>query len=326
MAIHRQLMLIFLVVLATSQSVRAQVNEQTVDAFVKRFARDHEVSAASVREQLSQATYRPGVIETMDRPAEGMPWYRYRKIFMTDDRIAAGVRFWEAHRKTIEQVSTDTGVAPEVILGILGVESFFGERKGKHKILDVLYTLAFAYPRRTIFFQRELEEFLVLTKEEQLDLAVVKGSYAGAMGYAQFMPSSYRAYAKSFEEGGTRDLINSPEDAIASVANYLAVHRWKEGAQVASAAIKAPEAGDRESSSAKPKHPLSYYENLGFVAAEPLPKETLVSFLQYELEDGDYEYWYGLHNFYVITRYNRSRMYAMVVFQLGEAIKLQMAQ
>jgi membrane-bound lytic murein transglycosylase B len=319
-------LLFALLPLTLTFSARAQVNEEAVEAFIKRFVRDHDVSEPILREQLARATYQPGVIKTMDRPAEGMPWYRYRKIFMTDDRINAGVLFWRKHQAVIEEVSESTGVAPEVMLGILGAETFFGERKGKHKTLDVLYTLAFAYPRRSIFFQRELEEFLVLAKEEGLDYAAVQGSYAGALGYAQFMPSSYRAYAKSYEEGGTRDLIDSPEDAIASVANYLKVHRWKKGEPVASAAVKAPEAEDRESSSSKPKLPLSYYQKLGFVSAESLPVETPVSLLQYELEDGDYEYWYGLHNFWVITRYNRSRLYAMVVYQLGEAIKQQIKQ
>ncbi len=321
MQLSKILLLSTLGLILAPTTVHSQVDESAIDAFVQRFVRDYDVTEAQVREKLGRATYQAKIIERMNKPAEGMPWYRYRKIFMTDERINAGVEFWDEHQTTLNSISEETGVAPEYILGILGVETFFGQRKGTHKVLDALYTLAFGYPKRARFFQRELEEYLVLTREEQLPYDELLGSYAGAMGYGQFMPSSYRAYAVSYDKGGTRDLLNSPEDGMASAANYLKVHNWKRGKMVASGILKSPAAADRKSTSTKPKNTMSYYENLGFIPVESITPETPVSLLQYELEDGGYEYWYGLHNFYVITRYNRSQLYALVVHQLAQAIK-----
>ena len=202
----------------------------------------------------------------------------------------------------------------------MGVESAFGEKKGSYKVLDALYTISFGIPRRSAYFTKELGEFLDLTKTENLDPLQVVGGYAGAMGYCQFMPSSYRVYAKSFDEGGTRDLMNSPEDAIASVANYLKVHRWKPDQMVAVPAVAGANADPPAKFTARVKYEVAHYQNLGFDPEWELTPTRKVSLLEFQLDQGK-EYWFGLHNFYVITRYNHSSMYALAVHQLGEAIK-----
>ncbi len=296
-----------------------QINEEAQDAFIERFARLNEWPEDKVREIILSATYQQEIIDKMNRPAEGMPWYRYRRIFMTDERVAAGVDFYRKHATTLQRVSEQSGVPVRVILGILGVETYFGQRKGSYKVLDALATLAFGYPKRSRFFTRELEEFLILSEEEDLTVDKIEGSYAGAIGYCQFMPSSYRAYAKSFDEGGTRDLANSPEDAIASVANYLKVHRWKKGEGIASGILPGQGATSPGTSKMKPSKTIAAYEEMGFMPTEELAPATTVSFIEFELESGE-EYWFGLHNFYVITRYNHSPLYAMAVYQLGEEI------
>lgn len=302
------------------QSLDAQIDEAKVEAFVKRYAQQQEVPVEEVRNFMDQAEFDQSIIDKMNKPAEGMAWHRYRNIFMSEERMKAGIDFWNEHESTLRDVSAKTGVSEEAILGILGVETYFGQRKGSYRVLDALYTLAFGFPRRATFFTRELEEFLILAKEENLDVLTVKGSYAGAMGYSQFMPSSYRAYAKSYDAGGTCDLMESPEDAIASIANYLKVHRWRKGEMVASSVMVSPEATAAAGKRSKPKYDVAHFEALGYVATEDLSPQTPVALLEFEQKEGK-EYWFGMNNFYVITRYNHSSMYALVVFQLGEAIR-----
>ncbi|MFY0688700.1 MAG: lytic murein transglycosylase B [Cyclobacteriaceae bacterium] len=301
-------------------AANAQIDQSKVDQFIRDFSKIQNRSIDEVQIIIGQAEYIPGIIEKMNRPAEKMTWERYRKIFIQEDRINAGVQFWSDHESTLNQVYDQTGVAKEIILGIIGVESKFGQNKGTYKVLDALYTLAFAYPRRGSFFRKELSEFLILCEEESLNPLSIKGSYAGAIGFGQFMPSSYRAYAKSFDEGGTRDLVNSPEDAIASTASYLDVHRWETDGIVAIAAKQLNNALDLSKQSLKPKNTLAYYEKQGYQAVSSISKSESVTLIQLEISDG-FEYWFGANNFYVITRYNHSPLYAMAVYQLAEAIK-----
>ena len=303
-------------------SVIAQpsVDQSQIDRFVDRHAMIYKVSTDEIRSILAKAELKADIIEKMERPAEKrMTWERYRKIFITEKRIAAGVEFWKEHETTLVNVSYQTGVPIHIILGIIGVETYFGRIKGSYNVLDALYTLSFAFPRRSKYFQSELDEFLALSRKENLDLYTTKGSYAGAMGYCQFMPSSYRAYAKSYDEGGTKDLVNSPEDAIASVANYLKVHGWKKGEAVAFIAENS-EAKLSTKQSLKPKQTIAYYKNLGFEPSYSINEQTKATLQKMEKETGD-EFWFGLQNFYVITRYNHSNLYALAVYQLAEAIK-----
>ena len=296
----------------------AQVNEDAIKTFNQSFESKHNRSVSDI---IAQAEYQQEIIDKISRPAEGtMTWKRYRNIFMKDERIEAGLAFWEEHKESISKVSEETGVPTEVILGIIGVETYYGRNKGSYRVLDALYTLGFAYPKRAKFFKSELEKFLVLCETEGLDPLEVKGSYAGAMGYSQFMPSSYIAYAKSYDKDGNADLMNSPEDAIASVANYIKVHRWQKGQPIASKANFTRDVGKLNKQVLRPKNQLSAYTKIGILPEDNIqgdPKATLVI-----LKSGDEkEHWFGFYNFYVITRYNHSPFYAMVVYQLGEAIK-----
>ncbi|MEQ6119952.1 lytic murein transglycosylase B [Reichenbachiella sp. MALMAid0571] len=298
----------------------AQIDQVAVEAFIKDFSSRSKLTEEQVRDILGKAEYQESIIDKMNNPAESkMNWARYRNIFMKDDRILAGVSFWNENEETLKQVSNESGVSEEIILGILGVETYFGQRKGTYKILDALYTLGFGFPKRAKFFKSELEHFLELTNEEKLDVYNLKGSYAGAMGYCQFMPSSYRAYAKSYDVGGTRDLMDSPEDAIASIANYLKVHKWIEGQIVVSEAVKSSDAQTLKKQSLKPKYPVSHYSNLGYRPVGNISPGSVSTLIQLEQTD-DMEYWFGFNNFYVITRYNHSEMYAMAVYQLAQAI------
>ncbi|MDW3193451.1 MAG: lytic murein transglycosylase B [Cytophagales bacterium] len=298
----------------------AQVDQVKVEAFISKYATSRGVSEAEVREIIGQAEFQLSIVEKFNRPAEKtMTWSRYRNIFMKEERIESGLAFWKTHETALQKVSAETGVPEHIILGILGVESAFGDNKGSYRVLDALYTISFGIPRRSSYFTKELGEFLDLVKAEKLDPLQVLGGYAGAMGYCQFMPSSYRAYAKSYDDGGTRDLMGSPEDAIASVANYLKVHRWKADQKVAVPAVASANANPPAKFSSKVKYDVAHYQNLGFDPEWELTPTRKVSLLEFQLDEGK-EYWFGLYNFYVITRYNHSSMYALVVYQLGEAI------
>ena len=311
-----------LVLIVWAGQTTAQVNTEAVNAFAREVSEKNGLGLSEVKGILDKATYQPEIIGKMNRPAEGMPWHKYRNIFMKQDRIDAGVEFRKTHQRELSAISLETGVSEEIILGILGVETYFGQRKGTYKVLDALYTLAFAYPKRARFFKSELEHFLLLVDEENLVVDEVLGSYAGAIGYCQFMPSSYRAYAKSYEAGGTRDLVNSAEDAMASVANYLKVHKWKEGQKVACLANQTSGAQELKKQSLKPKNTVSYYTKLGYRPDENISPSSISTLIQLEQIDNK-EYWFGFNNFYVITRYNHSELYAMAVFQLATAIAEQ---
>jgi membrane-bound lytic murein transglycosylase B len=303
----------------------AQFDADRVDRFVSEYASLHNISQQEVRDIIGRATYQPTIIEKISKPYEGtLTWEKYRNIFVKPDRIEAGVAFWNEHQEVLKKVSQDTGVPEEIIIGIIGVETKFGRIKGDYQVLDALATLAFGYPKRAGFFKSELEEYITLARRENLDLYGTKGSYAGAMGYCQFMPSSYRAYAVSFEEGGTRDLMNSPEDAIASVANYLKVHRWQRGEPIVIDAYRGDMANDLNMKSVKPKNSLNYYLGEGYAPESPLDGEELVSLMDFDMEDGSLIYKFGLQNFYVITRYNHSKLYALAVVELGRAVKAAM--
>ena len=302
-------------------NLQAQADQAKIDAFIKQQAAHTEMTEKEVKDILDQAQFQKGIIKMVSRSAEGtMTWKRYRKIFLTPERIKAGVAFWKKHKAALSRVSEESGVPEEIILAIIGVETYFGKIKGSYRVLDALYTLAFGYPKRSGFFTRELGIFLEIAKAEKLDISSVKGSYAGAMGYSQFMPSSYKTYALSFEEGGIIDLINSPEDAIASVANYLKVHRWKKGQPITSKATLTRQITGLRKQQLLPKNKVADYTAIGFEPAEALDAQLPATMIILKGKEGT-EHWFGLYNFYVITRYNHSRLYAMAVAQLAEEIK-----
>ncbi|UXP31229.1 lytic murein transglycosylase B [Reichenbachiella agarivorans] len=312
--------------LLVSISSLAQINQTDVDDFVRIYASQNHLALEDIEAIVSKATFQPSIIDKMTKPAEQtMTWTRYRGLFLTDARIDEGIKFWAANETTLRQVSKQTGVSEEVILGIIGVETFFGTRAGSYSVLDALYTLAFGYPKRSAFFKAELGKFLELCTRENLDPLSIKGSYAGAMGYCQFMPSSYLAYAKNFDQQGSTDLMNNVDDAIASVANYIQVHRWQPGKPVVTKAIVTDSAKlPLAKQSVKPSESIKTYQNMGFQTADGSSTNEQVTLQEFVLDEGS-EYWFGFNNFYVITRYNHSPLYALAVYQLGEAIKTKKA-
>ncbi len=290
-----------------------------LSAFAQDMAERHGFDASQISQTLSGAERRQDILDAISRPAEAKPWFEYRPIFLTPSRIGGGVEFWDRHETLISRASDEFGVDPAVIVAIIGVETRYGEITGRYRVLDALATLAFHYPPRSSFFRRELEEFFLLGRDEPFELTEVKGSYAGAMGYGQFIPSSYRAYAVDFDDDGRRDLWQ-PADAIGSVANYFHEHGWRPGEPVAVRAEVAPNARPIADAPIKPEWSLAELAQRGFTPEQPVeagPEATLIAL---EQPDGN-EYWLGFHNFYVISRYNRSALYSMAVLQLSRAIE-----
>jgi len=272
-------------------------------------------------QQLIDAAERQqSILDAISRPAEKTKaWHEYRKIFLTDRRIREGVSFWSDHAGTLQSVAVRTGVPAELVVAIIGVETYYGRITGSYRVIDALATLAFDYPRRSPFFTGELEQFLVLAWESGKDALALKGSYAGAMGYGQFMPSSYRAYARSYEGDGAPDIWDNPADAIASVGNYLEAHGWRSGEQVVIDGVADDPDPAMFEGGLKPKKTVAALALEGLEPTDPLDPEGLATPLRLEEEDG-VRYWLGLQNFYVITRYNHSAMYAMAVWELSQAI------
>ncbi|MGB0722927.1 MAG: lytic murein transglycosylase B [Gammaproteobacteria bacterium] len=290
--------------------------------FLDRVTANKKLDPAFVSSVLAQAERRDDILALMSKPAEGKPWHAYRKIFLVERRIAAGVAFWKENARLLEEASARFGVDPRVIVAIIGVETMYGGNIGRHRVIDALATLGFDYPRRGEFFRKELEQFLLLLDEEpQLDWRKAVGSYAGAMGWGQFIPSSYRAYAVDGDGDGTRDLWNSKADIISSVANYFSRHGWKAGEAVALPVSIPPELEAKAVRKAvKPKRSLDQWRDQGVAGTGALPGGERAELVAYEKDETRDEYWLTLHNFYVITRYNRSHKYAMAVYQLGEEI------
>ena len=296
------------------------------DAFIAQAVADHELDADDVSAVLADGAFQQRIADLIARPAEGKAWYDYRPIFITDQRIAEGLDFWRTHEALIAAVAEQYQVDPQIIVAIIGVETFYGRITGDFRVLDALTTLAFYYPSdrtrdRSDFFSKELMQYLLLSPEEQLPLREVKGSYAGAMGLGQFMPSSYRAYAVDFDGDGRRDLWASTPDVVGSVANYLHVHGWEPGGPVVRAVN--PSDAERslpEQSNYKPWQSVLSFHEQGFKSAPDLDAERQAALVRLEERSGD-SFWLSFQNFYVITRYNRSPMYAMVVYQLSEALR-----
>lgn len=296
-----------------------------VREFAQRMAEQHGFEAAEVETLLSGARKQQGILDAIARPAEkSKPWYQYRQIFLDDKRIRDGVAFWREHEKTLERAEQTYGVSPEVIVAVIGVETRYGAVTGNYRVLDALATLGFDYPPRATFFSKELEQFLLLAREQKQDASQLKGSYAGAMGYGQFMPSSYRAYAVDFDGDGTVDIWTNPVDAIGSVANYFKVHGWRQGEPVmVPADLKAHYQQDLLNKIKDPALSLDQLSKAGFKPASgTLPGSTKAIALTFESDSGE-EAWLGFKNFYAITRYNRSPLYARAVWELSEAIREQ---
>ncbi len=290
-------------------------------ALADRMSEEHGFDRAALMELFARADRKQSIIDAMERPAEKVkPWKEYRGIFLQEKRIDLGAEFWRRHRDTLEAVHERYGVDPAVIVAILGVETYYGRRTGSFRVIDALTTLAFDYPKRSPFFTRELENFLLLTREQGRDPLSLTGSYAGAMGYGQFMPSSYRHYAVDHDGDDLVDIWDNPDDAIASVANYLSEHGWQRGQPVAVRAEAQPGYDDpRLNQLEPPEVTVARHREAGLRPQASVASTLPAMPLRLEAESGA-EYWLGFPNFYSITRYNHSHLYAMAVYQLSRQI------
>jgi membrane-bound lytic murein transglycosylase B len=308
-----------------------------IQSFVDEIHKLHGMDKQMVTDLLKQARHQQEIIDKMGGRAEKKGWYQYRPIFMTQQRIDKGVRFWRDNQALLNKAERDYGVPPEVIVAILGVETLYGERTGKTRVLDALYTLAFGYPRRAAFFRKELMHFIVLSRQAGFDPTRVTGSYAGAMGMTQFISSSYRHYAIDYDGDGRTHLWDSKADIIGSVANYFKRNGWHPGDLVAVKAsgvdpIQARKLlfsdGKRPLKEVvlpkdKPNNSLTELAQLGIKPITRANTRSKAYLMPFEISPGKFDYWLGFHNFYVITRYNRSPLYAMAVHQLSREIKRQ---
>lgn len=306
-------------------------NNSNAQQFIDKMVNKHGFDRQQLQEILSQAKRLDSVLRLMDnqapttsvKPPSGPngAWLRYRKKFITPDNVQNGVVFWNQYEDALNRAWQVYGVPPEIIVGIIGVETRWGRVMGKTRILDALATLSFNYPRRAEYFSGELETFLLMARDEQDDPLNLKGSFAGAMGYGQFMPSSYKQYAVDFSGDGHINLWD-PVDAIGSVANYFKAHGWVKGDQVA---VMANGQAPGLPNGFKTKYSISQLAAAGLTPQQPLGNHQQASLLRLDVGTG-YQYWYGLPNFYTITRYNHSTHYAMAVWQLGQAVALARVQ
>jgi membrane-bound lytic murein transglycosylase B len=294
-----------------------------VREYMAELVREHAFSMMELEALLGSAERRQNILDAISRPAERvLKWHEYRDIFIREPRISQGLEFWARNTDTLERAHMRYGVPPEFIVAIIGVETSYGRITGNHRVIDALMTLGFDYPPRSSFFRNELTQYLLLAREEGVNPLELRGSYAGAMGYGQFMPSSFRAYAVDFDGDGRRDIWTNTIDAIGSVANYFARHGWVANGPVAlQAQVRGEEARVIANESLELRHTLDSLRELG-VLIDDLPGETAAALFLMDGLNGE-EYWVGLNNFHVITRYNRSRLYALAVYQLAEIIRQQ---
>lgn len=303
---------------------RNYASHPEAQALIDEMVAEHAFDRQHLQQLFAQVEYKDSIVNLMDRPAEATkPWKDYRSIFVTTKRTNGGKAFMAAHRETLLRAQQQFGVPAEIIVAIIGVETRYGTQAGKTRVLDALSTLAFDYPRRSAFFREELKAFLLLTREEEMNPLNLKGSYAGAMGYGQFMPSSFRSFAIDFDGDGRRDIWHNPVDAIGSVANYFSRHGWKSGEQVVS---RARFEGDADKlnwvkgrKGLKPVYTVAELSQAGLQSQGELVTAQPATPMRLNGAQGK-EYWLGLHNFYVITRYNHSALYAMSVYQLSQKI------
>lgn len=266
---------------------------------------------------------KPRILAIMDRPATARPWYQFRAGFFNQRLLNDGVAFWQTHADALARAQQQYGVPPGVIVAILGIETHYGQNTGSFRVADVLSTIGFDYPRRAAYFRDELTQFLLLAKEERLNPLSLKGSYAGALGLPQFMPSSYRKWAVDFDDTGHRDIWNNPDDAIGSVANYLQLHGWTAGDDLVVPANVTP--GPKLDALIADKFNLHYtvgeLADMGVLPQLPLPSTVKAVLVPLETSPGVTRYWLGLNNFYVITRYNKSTLYAKTVQEMAQELK-----
>lgn len=311
----------FFLLLALPITVMANYAQRDdVKGFINEMIKKHHFDRSVLEQWFSKARKLDGVLESISKPAEKtLTWKQYRPIFIKKKRIALGKEFMKKHHDLLERAEKETGVPAHIITAIIGVETYYGRHAGKTQVFDSLITLGFDYPPRSRFFKNELEQFLLLAKEENIDVSNVRGSYAGAMGMPQFISSSYRRYAVDFDGDGKRDLWNSTADVIGSVANYFKVHGWQRDGDVIQQAKVSQRPKDATRKKLKPHTSIGDFRKQGVMVDKAYADDVMATLITLEGENGT-EYWFGLKNFYVITRYNHSALYAMAVYQLSQAL------
>ncbi|MEP7242697.1 MAG: lytic murein transglycosylase B [Gammaproteobacteria bacterium] len=305
----------------TQPQDRFDLTRPEIKTFITEVAKRNSLSPVKLKKLLGKAQPQPKIIELISKPAERVvQWWEYRNMFLTEERISLGAQFWQEHREDLERIAAERGVAPEYIVAIIGVETKYGRIMGRYRVLDALATLAFDYPPRSDFFRKELEEFVLLSSEESLDPLKALGSYAGAMGAAQFMPSSYRKYAVDAGSDKRRNLWVDWDDVFASVANYFRGYGWEPGGPVLADADLDPDPTFTiDTRNRSLDQTIGSLRTLGVETRSDLPPETPALLVSAEQKDGP-GYRVGFKNFEVITHYNRSVRYAMAVNDLAHAI------
>jgi membrane-bound lytic murein transglycosylase B len=313
-----------LLAFAARPALAIDTHRPDVKAFVSEMADQFSFKKRKLRKWLAAAQSQPAILEAMERPAEkAKPWYEYRPIFLTERRIREGTEFWVAHRQALDRASIRSGVPPEYLAAILGVETYYGRLTGNYRVLDALATLAFDYPPRAKFFRDELAQYFLLTRELNVDPLAVKGSYAGAMGAPQFMPSNYRRFAVDADADGHIDLWNNWPDVCASVGNYFREHGWSPGDPVlAEATVDPDKAAELDGRKLALDDTVGSLKAKGVKFDTSMPDDTPAMLIAVDQPDG--VHWrVGYNNFYTITRYNHSALYAMAVYELANAVKEQ---
>jgi membrane-bound lytic murein transglycosylase B len=298
-------------------------NRKEVKEFVSEMVKKHGFDRKQLTRVLAQAQYQPGIVRAMEQPPESAlaSWQAYRAIFLKPERIEAGAQFWTRNAEALKRAASEFGVPEDVIIGIIGVETTFGRNIGTYRVIDALATLAFDYPKRSAYFRGELEHYLVFSRDQRIDPLRVKGSYAGAIGIPQFMPGSYRRFAVDFDGDGQINLATSPADAIGSIGNFLKSHGWVRGQPVA---FVAEVSGERwrklAGAGIVPATPFADLPEYGVKAAADLPGDTLCALIELESPGQPLDVRVTLQNFFVLTRYNRSNLYAAAVLDLAAEI------
>lgn len=325
----RRFVLLFLVLSTLLSSALAQadsafIQRKEVQSFIESMVKKHGFDKKQLTTVMSNVQLQPSIIESMERPYEKKPWNIYKQIFLNPEHLQGGIAFWKANQEALNQAEKQYGVPAHIIVAIIGVETLYGKRQGNYRVLDALTTLAFNYPKRSPFFTKELEEYLILCHEHHVSPTQYLGSYAGAMGKPQFMPSSYRYYAANFSGDSKIDLMNDDSAAIASVANYFKKHGWKTHQGIAQpATVNGSNYKNINTTNRTATYPIKQLVQSGIkplTAATNSPSK--VGLIELTTQTGE-EFWLAYPNFYVITRYNTSPQYALVVYLLSQQLKSQ---
>ncbi len=320
MNIHTKFLLVLLLssFMGLSSAIADYSKHPDAQKFIEKLENNYD--RTKILTIFKSANKQQSIINAMNRPAEKVKsWADYKKIFIQKKRVNQGVQFWLENDEILTKASKKYGVAPEIIVAIIGVETSYGRNKGSYRVIDALTTLSFDYPKRSKFFKKQLKSFFLLCEEQKQDPLSLKGSYAGAMGYGQFIPSSYRSFAIDFDGDGFSDIWNNKADAIGSVANYFSQHGWRSGEKIVIPAKFDKSYDISLVNKLKLDKNIGNLKKIGFHPLYPLSDQIKALPLILESDDGK-KYLLGLHNFYVITRYNHSHLYAMAVYELSKLI------